>query len=145
MQDFLVLKMGQCFGLLTDIKKSLRNVKHLSGILSMRSVILDQKKNILLLLGSRKVEKSENKNEKKWFLFVKLRFFDVFEVLEAHTRGVKIFSYIFCIFSHPQMVKKALKKNFVFEKYRIVLGSISGKFGSIRVTNGWPPYGLKQF
>ena len=52
--------MEKYFGLLTDVKKSLRNVKHRSGILSTRSTILDNQKNISLLIYGRKVEKCEN-------------------------------------------------------------------------------------
>ena len=37
----------------------------------------------------------------------KVRFFDVFEVLDPHTRGVKIFLYLFCIDSHPQKANPA--------------------------------------
>ena len=50
-------KMGQYFGLLTDVKKSLRNVKHRSGILSTRSIISDHQNYISLLIYGRKVEK----------------------------------------------------------------------------------------
>ncbi len=59
--DFLVLKIEKYFGLLTDVKKSLRNVKHRSEILSTRSTSLDNQKYIFLLIYSRKV-KTWNKN-----------------------------------------------------------------------------------
>ena len=64
--DFLVLKIEKYFGLLTDVKKSLRNVKHRSEILSTRSTSLDNQKYIFLLIYSRTVKKW-NKNEKKVF------------------------------------------------------------------------------
>ncbi len=66
MNDFWVLKMEKYFGLLTDVKKSLRNVKHRSGILSTRSIISDHQNYISLLIYDRKVEKGNffEKNEK---------------------------------------------------------------------------------
>ena len=47
--------------------------------------------------------------------------FDVLEVLEGHTRGEKIFPYLFRIVSHPQKRIPALKKSIFgqsFEKIR---------------------------
>ena len=55
--QFFGQKMGQYFGLLTDVKKSLRNVRHRSEILSTRSTSLDNQKHMFLLIYNRKVKK----------------------------------------------------------------------------------------
>ena len=55
-------------------------------------------KKICFVNFSEKIQKKTKKYEKH-------RFLDLFGELEAHTRGDKIFSYVFCIVSHPQKLK----------------------------------------
>ncbi len=62
-------------------------------------------------------KKCKNEKVKK---NVKIQFFDVSEVLDPHTRGVKIFVYIFCIFSHPQKANTAKQKKKNRTKYHII-------------------------
>ena len=62
---FLGVKNGKAFWTFDRRKKSLRNVKHRSGILSTRSTISDHPKNISLLTYSPKMKKKVNKLQQK--------------------------------------------------------------------------------